>query len=233
MSFVMPEIVIRKIIDQGIKNLRKNKDAFDDLFAMLTEQDFSSDYGDDYRNKIWKWFSETKIPVIQACSFNAQKIPCISVHLANETEDESKAAMSDIAALFDNEEGETGTGVFTVMVDIGIHANRGGDHVLWMYYIVSYILFKNKLTAERLGLKLHTYSATDYSKDTMHMAENTWTRWIRFRCTTQNYWMGDKYTDIGEINVEHTVDGSDLNSSEAGIVASKINDEDDSEGVNI
>jgi hypothetical protein len=215
MSFVMPEIVVRKLIDYGIKKLRADKPAFDDLFCGFTQDELNADYGLAYREEIWKWFSTTKIPVIQAWAFNAQKIPCISVHLANETEDESKAAMNDMAGVFD-EEGETGTGAFTVMVDIGIHVNRGGDHVLWLYYIISYILFKYKPMAHRLGLKLQTFSASDYSKDAQYMAENIWTRWVRFRCTTQNFWAADKFMDVEDINVEPAIglpEASDISAS--------------------
>jgi len=203
MGFCMPEIVVRKLIDQGIKDLRKDKRAFDDLFSMFLQDELNLDYGENYREQIWKWFSETKIPVVQAWSFNAQKIPCISVHLANETEDESKAAFSDIGALgFDS---DIGTAVFTTMVDVGIHTSKGGDYILWLYYIVSYILFKYKRTAERLGLKLQTYSASDYGKDADKGANNIWTRWVRFRCTTENFWSADTYRDIDEVNTTASI----------------------------
>lgn len=204
MPFVMPEIVVRKVIDYGIKKLRADRAAFDDLFCSFTQDELNIDYGATYRDEMWRWFTTTKIPVIQAWSFNAQKMPCISVHLANETEDESKAAMDDYAGIFDDE-GETGTAAFSVMVDIGIHANRGGDHVLWLYYIVAYILFKHKPMAHRLGLKLHTFSATDYTKEPKYMAENIWTRWVRFRCTTQNFWEASKLNEVTEVNTEATI----------------------------
>lgn len=247
MGFTMPEIVVRKLIDHGIKKLRTNKPAFDDLFSAFTEDELNSEYGEAYREKIWQWFSTTKIPVIQAWSFNAQKIPCISVHLANETEDESKASVGDIMGDF-NESAETQTGVFTVMVDIGIHANKGGDHVLWMYYIVSYILFKHKLMAHRLGLKLQTYSASDYSKDNLKMAENIWTRWIRFRCTTENFWDGEPYSEVEDVNVDpaiglepasDTATSLDVDISEVdttaneGVKVSRIGDENGDEDLNI
>jgi hypothetical protein len=205
MSFVMPEIVVQKVLEYGIKRLRANKAEFYDLFAQFTQDELNDDYGAKYLDEIWKWFSTTKIPVVKAWSFNAQVIPCVSVHLANETEDEAKAGLGDISGVFD-EEGETGTGVFTAMVDIGIHANKAGDHVLWIYYIVAYVLFKHKLMAHRLGLKLHTFSASDYNKDNNKMTENIWTRWVRFRCTTQNFWDADRFGDpVEEINIDPAV----------------------------
>ncbi len=205
MSWVMPEIVVRKVIDYGIKKLRADKRAFDDLFLTFVEDGLREDYGPEYREQIWEWFTTSKIPVVQAWSFNAQKIPCISIHLANETEDESKAAMDDLAGV--GRDADLGTGVFTVMVDIGIHTAKGGDYILWLYYITSYILFKYKPLAERLGLKLHTYSASDYSKDSEKMGNNIWTRWVRFRCTTQNFWEADPLIEFEHINTKQTIDG--------------------------
>lgn len=204
MSFVMPEIVIQKVLAHGIKQLRSNKAEFYDLFAQFTQDELNDDYGPVYLDELWSWFSTTKIPVVKAWSFNAQIIPCISVHLANETEDESKAAVGDHAGSFDLL-GETGTGVFTAMVDIGIHANKAGDHVLWLYYMVAYILFKHKLMAHRLGLKLHTFSASDYNKDSGKMTENIWTRWVRFRCTTQNFWDAEKFINVENLNIDPAV----------------------------
>src|ERR1017187_5468297 len=203
MPFVMPEVVVRRLIDYGIKQLRKDRVAFDDIFEQFANPELNSDFGPNYREQIWEWFTTTKIPVVQAWSFNAQKIPCISVHLANETEDESKAAMDDLFGT--GEDSEVGTAVFTVMVDVGIHVARGGDHILWLYYITSYILFKYKPLAERWGLKLQTYSASDYSKDADKAANNVWTGWVRFRCTTQNFWAADPLRLFEEVNTTPSI----------------------------
>ena len=247
MSWVLPEIVVQKVLDYGIKQLRANKAEFYDLFCQFTQDELANDYGDKYLDEVWNWFSTTKIPVVKAWAFNAQKIPSISVHLANETEDESKAAIGDLAGVF-VVDGEIGTGVFTVMVDIGIHANRAGDHVLWLYYIITYVLFKNKLMAHRLGLKLHTFSASDYNKDAGKMGENIWTRWIRFRCTTQNFWDADKFAEIAGVNTEPAVGLEPASSvstsldvdiaevdttSNDGIIVSRIGDEEGVDDLNI
>jgi hypothetical protein len=201
--FVMPELVIRRLIDFGIKELRTDRVAFDDLFAQMLDTELNPDFGPQYVEQIWQWFTTTKIPVVQAWSFNAQKIPCISCHLANETEDESKAAMEDLVGIGQNS--VVGTGVFTVMVDIGIHVARGGDHVLWLYYITSYILFKYKPLAEKWGLKLQTYSASDYAKDADKAANNLWTRWVRFRCTTENFWAAEPLKEIDYVNTDPSI----------------------------
>ena len=242
MSFVMPEIVMQKVLDYGIKQLRQNKEEFYDLFSQYTQDELNADYGEKYLEDIWKWFTTTKIPVVKAWNFNRQNIPSISVHLANETEDESKASLQDIGGI--GEDGEIGMGVFTVMIDIGIHANKAGDHVLWLYYIVAYILFKHKGMAEKFGLRLHTFSASDYNKDANKMTENIWTRWVRFRCTTQNFipaitkclQIDDVNTDAGTLTepmIDYAADDPSLVDPKynKGVWASQVGDEEDEEDV--
>ena len=198
MPWSIPEVAIRRVIEDGMKGIRNNKSVFLEIFSDYTKDELADDYGSAYVEKLWDWFSTTKIPVIQSWSFNAQRIPCISVHLANEQEAEDKLAINDYAGTFDDDE-TTGTGAFTVMLDIGLHATKGGDHVLWLYYLSCYILFKMKPALERLGLKMGTFSASDYSRDAERMGNNIWTRWIRYRCTTQNFWGADPLTTITEV----------------------------------
>jgi hypothetical protein len=200
MSWTLPEVSIRRVIDDSFKKLRVNKSAFLDIFADFAKDELSEEYGEAYIEQIWEWFSTTKIPVIQAWSFNAQRIPCISVHLANEQEDESKIAFDDFAGNFDNVN-ETGTAAFSVMLDIGVHANKGGDHVLWLYYILAYVLFKHKPSLVRLGLEMGTFSASDYNKDAEKQGNNVWTRWVRYRCITQNDWAADELQEPDTVNV--------------------------------
>jgi hypothetical protein len=201
----MPEIVVQRVLQEGIKNLRNNDDAFDEIFNMFLCPELVNAYGQAHIDTIKKWFKETKIPVVQAWSLNPQRIPCFSIHLASEMEDEQKAAIGDDPIgdfIGEDAEENQATGVFTVYVDIGIHADRSSDSVLWLYYIMSYILFKEKRRAERLGLKLHTWSASDYNKDASKMADNIWTRWVRFKCTTQNYLGDEPRTEADELNLD-------------------------------
>jgi len=203
MSFVMPEVVIRRVIDDSFRKLRMDKAAFVDIFADLARDELATEYGENHIEQIWTWFTTTKIPVIQSWSFNVQKVPCISVHLANEQEDEQKAAMNDFGGDFDNTY-NTGTAAFSVMLDIGCHANKGGDHVLWLYYILAYTLFKYKPVLTRLGLQLGTFSASDYSKDAEKVGNNIWTRWVRYRCITQSDWSAEALSE-SELNVNVTM----------------------------
>ena len=196
---VLTQVALQRLIQAGIKKLKENVDILDDIFIGYTCPEMDSDYGQTYIDDIKTWFTETKIPVVQAWSFDPTRIPVISIHLASENEDESKAAFGDYFGPGDEE--EIGIGVFTVMLDIGIHTSKNGDEVLWLYYIVSYILFKNKMIAEALGLRLHTFSASDHQKNSAVMADNIWNRWIKFRCTVTNTWSGEPFLCIEDLEV--------------------------------
>jgi hypothetical protein len=200
----MPQIALQKVIQVGIRDLKDNPDQLDDIFNYMTEEDIENDYGDQYIDKVKQWFLTTKVPVLHAWSFNADRIPCISIHLANEAEDENKAGIGDYFG--DGSDGEIGISVFSVQLDIGIHASKDADKVLWLYYIISYILFKHKRYAEKLGLQLQTFSASDWDKRPEYMTENIWTRWIRFKCVTQNSWDSEPFTEPDSINLELEVE---------------------------
>ena len=212
MSFVMPEIMLQRVIQIGIDNVRSDTEAFNDIFAQYLNDELTDDYGQTYIDQIREWFTTTKMPVVQAWSFNPDRIPCFSIHLASEQEDEAKAAIGDYWG--DDEEGDgvLNTGAFTVFLDVGIHGNVDSDQVIWMYYVLSYILFKEKPLAQKLGLQLQTWNASDYNKERQYMGENIWTRWIRFKCTTTNLIKMEEKTEKEvevEVEVESGTDTSD------------------------
>ena len=157
--WILPEIVVQRVLQVGIKNLRANPEAFNELFSMYLQPELIDDYGQDYIDKLRNWFITTKIPVVQGFSVNRDRLPSFSITLASESEDESKAAIGDH---YSDERNETlSVGVMSVMVDVGIHGDKDADYVVALYYIMSYIFFKEKLIAERLGLQIQTWSASD------------------------------------------------------------------------
>lgn len=215
MSFIMPEVVVQRILQVGIKKLRDNPDAFNEIFSVYRDPEMDGDYGQAYVDKVRAWFTTTKIPVVQGYSINRDRIPCFSVTLGSESEDEQKAAIGDHFG--DETDNTVGVSVMSTMVDVGIHADKSSEQVLWLYYIMSYIFFKEKRIAERLGVQLHSWSATDYSREPNKDAELIYSRWVRFKCTVQNAWsdeikttpddleLGLRYGRIGDPNDDDLV----------------------------
>jgi len=200
MAHVIPQVALHRVIWQGIQILKQNPDVLDDIFLYYTVEPMNRDYGKPYIDNIKKWFIETEIPVVQAWSLNPQQAPQIALRLASEQEDESKAAIGDHFDM--GEEADIGVSPFVVNLDVLVMSSRNGDEALWLYYIVSYILFKRKRQAERLGLQLQTFSATDNSRDLGKLGDNIWVRTIRFRCIVQNFWDARPYLDISDIEVD-------------------------------
>ena len=191
MAFIMPEVALQRMIQTGLKNLRVDRSAFDCIFAQYLAPEMASSYGQAYIDSIYSWFTATTTPVLQAWSFDGTRVPSYTVHLADESEDEGKAAFGDYFGM--GEDAEILTGVSNVSLDIGIHADKSKDHVLWMYYILTYIFYKEKMLGRELGLQLFTFRASDYNKESKYMADNIWSRWIRFRCTVENYIDGETF----------------------------------------
>ena len=202
--WIMPQLALQNIIQSGLREIKANPAILDDIFGYMYTDELSEDYGEDQVNKIRTWFLGTKVPVLHAWTFNADRIPCISIHLADESEDESKTAVGDYLGV--DEVGEVGVTPLATRLDIGIHASKSSDEVLWLYYIVTYILFKKKRYAEELGLYLQTFTASDWDKRPEYLVENIWTRWMRFRCTTYNYWESNPYTPIDDVGVDLDVE---------------------------
>jgi hypothetical protein len=185
MSVVLAEVALQRLIQVGLSNIRNNPAAFKEIFDQYNSPEMAASYGQAYIDKIQQWFANIKMPVVQAWAFDTTRVPGFSIHLANESEDESKIAVGDLWGM--GEDSDILTGPVTVSIDIGIHADKAKDHVLWMYYMLLYILYREKMIGQKLGLQVYTYSASDYTKESKYMAENVWSRWVRFRCTVQHY----------------------------------------------
>jgi len=197
---ILTQVALQRLLQAGIKAIKADLTILDQVFYGYTCPPMDVSYGQAYVDNIKTWFSQTKIPVVQAWGYNPEIMPMISVHLGSESEDEGRAAFGDfLGANPDSADAETGVNVFNISLDIGLHTSKNGDEVLWLYYITSYILFKNKRLAEYLGLQQQTFSATEYSKQSQYMTDNIWTRWIRFSCTVQNMWFGEPFITIDDL----------------------------------
>jgi hypothetical protein len=199
MGQILAQVALQRVIQSGFEKIKDDPSILDSIFMYYLDEELASDYGQPYVNGIKQWFANTTIPVVQAWAINPERIPQVSIHLGGEGEDESKAAINDFFG--DGESSEIDVSAFTVNLDIGLHASKSSDAVLWLYSIVSYVLFKNKRLAEKLGLQLHTFSATDFEKKMPMFDNNVYSRWIKFRCTVANTWDGPDFTEIDEIKV--------------------------------
>lgn len=191
----------------GMNDLKKDLDQLDEIFSQYKAPELNSKYGQKYIDSIKQYLSTTKIPVLQSWSFDMTKVPSISIHLGAENEDETKAAMSDFVGI-DDDGKEILSGVANITLDIGIHSDKNKDSVIWLYYMVCHILYQRKMLFHNLGLKNVTFSANDYNKESKYLTDVVWTRWLRFRCTVQNY--VPSLAEVKTISDVDVTDGLDL-----------------------
>lgn len=214
MGRVMSEIAMQRIIQYGINYLRANRPIFNDIFAYLVDHPLMSvNYGQSYVDNIWTWFSTEKIPVVQSFLLTPERIPCISVHLSGESEDESKASISDFYG--DEEDSEVSIKAMSTSLDIGLYGSKVADEVLWLYYILDDILFRHKALIQSMGIEIQTFSASDYNRDSSKNPENIFTRFVKMRLTVFDTWNSEIFTGPYEVELEHLgVESTDPNKPE-------------------
>lgn len=203
MSYIknpLPQVALHRLIQEGVAHIKNNIDVMDSIFNYYSQPPMDIDYGEAYVQTIKDWFTQTKIPIVQAWSLNPQKAPQISIKLATEAEDENKAAIGDHFG--EGVDTDVGTAPFVVQLDVGIHASKNTDQTMWLYEIIKFILFKFKRRAEQLGLQLHTFNATDLTRNQVVMADNIFTRYIRVRTITQTFWDSYDYIEIEDIETD-------------------------------
>jgi hypothetical protein len=208
----MPQIALQRLIQEGIKHIKDNPAVLDEILEYYKCEWAADNYGEEYIQQIKTWFVDTKIPVVQAWSINAQLAPQLAVRLASEQEDISKTAMGD--QYFLGEDAAVGMTPFTVKLEILIMTTKNSDQTLWLYYIILYLLFKFKFRAREFGLQLQTFSASDHVRDMMKLADNIWTRSIMFSTTVQHTWDDRFYLDIDDLDLTTEAESNDINNSQ-------------------
>jgi hypothetical protein len=95
-----------------------------------------------------------------------------------------------------------GEAYFNTQLDVGVHARDNPNMVIWLYSILTYILFRYKSEISTRCMDLTTYSASDFSKDSQYIASNVYSRWIRLSARTRVSWKEDLLPKIDTLTVD-------------------------------
>ena len=94
------DLEIQAVLRMGFDYIRAHvDDSVDEIFSNLKSDHMKNMYGDHEIKHIKQWGTENDIPVLNAWSLNPQKAPCVSIHIAQTTEDTSHAFLSDHAGI--------------------------------------------------------------------------------------------------------------------------------------
>ncbi len=293
MGVISLDVELQAFLTDGFDYVRAHlDDSVDEIFSNFKQPHLAKLYGDKEIKTIKKWLREQAIPVVQSWGLQPTLVPCISIHLAQSSEQTGHSFLGDLGgtvtstatpliiippftcASYDSATGKVttkpgtdisalrngyilvdgagelwlvdgtigndyfhintdagglvdtskfyiqsaegtvrakgGQALFQDMVDIGIHGHTNQNTVLWMYYIISWLLFRFKSTLEARGIQLQTFSGTEFNKDMKFLGEHIYSRWMRFVAQTEVEW-----TETPYVNVD-TVDLTDFKADESG-----------------
>ncbi len=77
---------------------------------------------------------------------------------------------------------------FRETFEIRVNAQTNSDQAIWLYYIVSYILMRNKAKFEEVGLESQTFSTSEFSRDVGKAPNSIWGRTLRFSFLVEHDW---------------------------------------------
>lgn len=101
MGFIFTDLVVESIIRDGLADMRAklstSNDQVPDLFSEMLASHLSVKYGSSEIAKIESMVLNNDIAVVHAFAQIATSIPCISLQLVSNSEDESLAGVSDFA----------------------------------------------------------------------------------------------------------------------------------------
>jgi hypothetical protein len=91
---------------------------------------------------------------------------------------------------------------FREVFEIRINAATNSDQAIWLYYITSYLLFRNKGYFEEVGLESQTFGVTEFSRDAQKMPNSIWGRTVRLTFLVQHTWSEEvDVLELGGINI--------------------------------
>jgi hypothetical protein len=107
---------------------------------------------------------------------------------------------------------------FDETYDIRMFGSGNQDQVIWLYYIISYILFRNKSYFEEVGIENQSVSSGEIARDLGKQPNQVWSRFIRFRGMVEHSWLEEmgRIDDLDySLSVGSTNEGNDIVDEEA------------------
>jgi len=77
---------------------------------------------------------------------------------------------------------------FRETFEIRCNAQTNTDQAIWLYYIVAWVLMRNKEFFEEVGMESQTFSASDFTRDQAKGPNTIWGRTLRFNFLVQHNW---------------------------------------------
>jgi len=101
MPFVLQDLVIESVLRDGFENARANPEVINDVFGNLTRSYAMKKYGEPEIAKIKNMVINKEVSIVHSYHMVDANMPCISIQLLGDTEDEAKSHFSDHIGYYD------------------------------------------------------------------------------------------------------------------------------------
>lgn len=95
MPMIIPDLIIESVIRDGFQNARRNEEVIDDVFGNLSRAFAEKKYGDKEINKIKSLVQNNEVSIVHSFNLVDANMPCVSIQLLNDLEDERRAHLGD------------------------------------------------------------------------------------------------------------------------------------------
>lgn len=317
MSFRLADLELESIIREGFAAFRQDPTLIEDLFADLLLPQLAKKYGDREMNKLIRFFTTQEVSVVHSFNLITSNLPCISIQLIENPEDETRNQVSDyenlltqpmtdpseLAALLvvsslTPTSYDPNSGILKISDSVDLSKVRPGllfvdasgeefpifpgvvningmkqiiiakgqvvniatpgliqssinyhqyelqgvfekEHLLlgihtkeplmtkYLYTAVKYTLNSRRVILEGRGMKLATYSGSDFTRNSDYPGDAVFSRFLSVNVAVNNNWRADKVVPIDNIDLHVTVPRDVASTEDLGIQDQTVQVQDD------
>ena len=213
MSFTLPDLLVEGAIRAGYDLLRgDSRDAILDVVFDFTEFGVDKDGGlpssvfgkyTQEAQRVKDFFAENEVAIVQSYSDVQTQLPCISIQLANDGEDQGLALADDFGGVNGEVLGPDLNIIHAnTVINVGIHSK---EQLLtkYMYHLTKYFILSAKIDLIRQNFIIATFRGSDFSRDNAWQGDHVYTRFLNISGKTEDSWINldEVLAGIEQVNV--------------------------------
>ena len=143
--------------------------------------------------RLREFFRKNQIAIVQSFSDVQAHLPCISIQLANDGEDQGLALTDDFGGIesFDSNNGigrDENTIHANTTINVGIHTK---EQLLtkYLYHIAKYFVLSAKEDLIRQNFIIATFKGSDFTRDASWQGDHVYTRFLNISGKTEDSWV--------------------------------------------
>ena len=202
MSFTLPDLLIEGAIRAGYELLRTStvelRGQILDVVFDFEQSAVGKDGGlpesivrkyTQERARLIDFFTENEVAIVQSFSDVQSRLPCVSIQLANDGEDQGLALADDFGGVNGETLGPDQNIIHAnTTINVGIHTK---EQLLtkYLYHLTKYFILSSKLDLIRQNFIIATFRGSDFSRDASWQGDHVYTRFLNISGKTEDSWI--------------------------------------------